>query len=182
MNNLLYNELVDRYMLFDHTEDEKQDPVGWIEAFNRIMKKRGDKEMPYIMVVINELEELMRRNPEDTEEAIYRLAKLGRSLGIFLVVCTRHPEDNVLTERIKKGIPAKIAFRLKDEKESIAILGSSGAETLAGKGDLLFHLDKRHPIMHLQAALLGLESMDNIIWHYIELKKTINQTVRKSEV
>ncbi len=173
MNKLLYNELMDRYKLFEHTEDENLNKVKCIEEYNRIMKKRSDKEMPYIVVVINELEELMKHDSEAAEEAIYRLAELGRSVGIFLVVGTRHPVGNVLTERIKKAIPVRIAFKMKDEKDSIAVMGIPGAEVLNGNGDMLFHKDSKHQLMHLQAALLGSENMDNIIWQYIELKKDI---------
>ena len=80
---------------------------------------------------------------------------------------------NVLTERIKKAIPVRIAFKMKDEKDSIAVMGIPGAEVLNGNGDMLFHKDSKHQLMHLQAALLGSENMDNIIWQYIELKKDI---------
>ncbi len=139
--------------------------------FNRLMKNRGEKEMPYITVVINNLEELMMRAPEDVEEALCRLANLGKTVGICLVVCTRDVTERVLTDRMKKNIKAKIAFKLKGEDESIAVLGTPGAETLNGRGDMMFCSGKGDSVIRLQAALLGFDSMDNIIWHYAEMKK-----------
>ena len=175
LNKLLYSELVDRYMLFENTEDDYQDSVQSIGSFNRLMKTRGEKEMPYITVVINNLEDLMMKAPEDMEEAICRLANMGKTVGINLVVCTRSVADNVLTEWMKASIQARIAFRLKSEDESISVLGTSGAEALKGRGDMLFLPGKGASTIRLQAALLGWDSMDNIIQHYIELKNEIGR-------
>ena len=171
LNKLLYRELVDRHILFENTEDALQDPVGSIREFNNLIKKKGGKEMPYIMVVINELEDLMGKNCPDMEETIGRLANLGKSVGIFLVICTRKVSGDILTEWIKKNIPARIVFRLKNKEDSITMLETPGAEDLKGRGDMLFQSDKGKPVMHLQAALLGMESMDYIIWHYTKMKK-----------
>lgn len=175
LNKLLYSELVDRYMLFESTEDDYQDPVQSIESFNSLMKTRAEKEMPYITVVINNLEELMMNASDDTEEAICRLANMGKLVGINLVVCTRDVSNGVLTDWMKTSIQTRIAFRLKSEDESISVLGTSGAEALKGRGDMLFLPGKGASTIRLQAALLGWDSMDNIIQHYIELKNEIGR-------
>ncbi len=170
LNKLLCSELVDRRMRFEDTWDEDQNPIRSIGAYNRLMKERGEKELPYILVVINNLEELIKKNREETEEVICRLADLGKTVGVCLVVCTRTVSVEVLTDWMKRSIPAKIVFRLKNEEESVAVLGISGAETLNGKGDMLFSSGKENSILHLQAALLGSDSMDEIIRFYTEKK------------
>lgn len=134
------------------------------------MKSRGEREMPYITVVINDLEDLMMKAPKDIEEAVCRLAELGKNVGINLVVCTRSVANDVLTEWMKTSIQARIVFRLKNEAESIAVLDIVGAEGLNGRGDMLFLSDKGASVIRLQAALLGWDSMDNIIQHYIDEK------------
>ncbi len=170
LNKLLYSELVDRYMLFENTEDDNQDSVQSIGDFNRVMKSRGEREMPYITVVINNLEDLMMKAPKEMEEAVSRLAELGKNVGINLVVCTRSVANDVLTEWMKTSIQTRIVFRLKSEAESIAVLDIAGAEGLNGRGDMLFLSDKGASVIRLQAALLGWDSMDNIIQHYIDEK------------
>lgn len=174
LNKLLFSELVDRYLIFENTEDDYQDPVQSIGSFNRLMKSRGEKEMPYITVVINNLEDLMMNAPEDTEEAICRLANMGKLVGINLIVCTRDVSNGVLTDWMKTSIHARIAFRLKSEAESIAVLDTVGAEALNGRGDMLFLSDKNASVIRLQTVRLGLDSMDNIIWHFTDMKKSIN--------
>ena len=174
LNNILCSDLVDRYLLFENTEDDYKTPIRSIREYNHLMKERGEKEIQYIVIVINNLEELMRKAPADTEEAICQLANLGKPVGIYLIICTRDVSDYVLTEWIKKSISNRIVFRLKSKDESIAVLKNSGAEMLKGRGDMLFSSDEGENIIRLQAALLGSDSMDNIIWHYTEMKKKLD--------
>jgi hypothetical protein len=104
LNCLLYDELVFRKMLFDRTEDEDQDPVMTIRSYNRLMDRRKRTKVPYILVIISELDVLMKYNPEETEEAVCRLAQLGEDVGIYMVIGIKNPEPGIYTEFMKKHL------------------------------------------------------------------------------
>ena len=130
-----------------------QNRVKDISGFNQKVKDEGNLEkMPYIIIVIDELADLMMVSANDVEEAIQRLTQKARAAGIHVLVATQRPTTDVVKGTIKANIPTRIAFRVASYVDSNVILDGAGAETLLGKGDMLLKENER-PI-RLQGAFI----------------------------
>lgn len=129
-------EMESRYTTFARAR------VRNIESFNE--KVLPKDRLPYIVIVVDELADLMMTSPKEVEEFICRLAQMARATGIHLILATQRPSVNVVTGLIKANIPARVAFTLPSNADSRTIIDCAGAEKLLGKGDMLF-LSTRYP-------------------------------------
>jgi S-DNA-T family DNA segregation ATPase FtsK/SpoIIIE len=160
-------EMERRYMLLSDRG------VRNIETYNRkVMKeleKKADKgeedkgtPLPYIIVIIDELADLMMTSSREVEEAITRLAQMARAAGIHLIIATQRPSVDVLTGVIKANFPARISFQVSTRVDSRTILDSIGAETLLGEGDMLFVPPGVGRIVRIHGALVSEEEVKNV--------------------
>ena len=128
----MVGEMERRYSLMAKTKTKN------IENFNEKAQKEGLPSMPYIVVVIDELADLMMTSGKDVEYSIARLAQMARASGIHLIVATQRPSVDVVTGLIKANLPSRLSYKVGQKIDSKIILDSMGAESLLGRGDMLF--------------------------------------------
>jgi DNA segregation ATPase FtsK/SpoIIIE, S-DNA-T family len=126
-----------------------------IQDYNAKMGDRGQKKLPFLVVVIDELADLMMLAPDETERTITRLAQLARATGIHLVIATQRPSVDVVTGLIKANFPARVAFAVASNVDSRVILDQPGAETLLGRGDMLFQAPDSPAPVRLQGVFVS---------------------------
>ena len=133
-----------------------------IVSFNEKLAE-GEKPLPYIVIVIDELADLMMTAAAEFEKLICRLAQLARATGIHLIVATQRPSVNVITGVIKANIPARVAFAVASQVDSRTILDAVGAERLIGSGDMLFDANNGGKAVRIQGAFLSEEEVNRIV-------------------
>ena len=132
---------------------------------NGNVQEHEDGSMPYIVIVVDEMSDLMMMAKKDVETLIVRLAQKSRAVGIHLVLATQRPSVNVITGLIKANVPARIAFTVASQVDSITILDQSGAEKLLGQGDMLFYVTSMSKPKRIQGAWVTDDEVNKITDH-----------------
>ena len=149
----LVQEMMERFRILESAG------VRNITAFNA----KSSVKMPYLLILVDELADLMLTGANDVERLLVRLAQLGRATGVHLVVATQRPSVDVVTGLIKANFPSRISFSVMSQVDSRTILDSPGAEKLLGKGDMLFlPVDRARP-MRVQGAFLGDDEVEAVV-------------------
>ncbi len=151
-------EMDNRYKLLETSRSRN------ITSYNKKMRRKRDGQpLPHIVVMIDELADLMMSAPEQTEPALVRLAQMARATGIHLVVATQRPSTDVVTGLIKANFPARISFSVASSIDSRVILDTSGAESLLGRGDMLFLPPEAGSPLRAQSVMVSDEEIERAI-------------------
>jgi len=139
-----------------------------IEAYNtKLGARRKKDQLPYIAICIDEVGDLMMNKPEETERAITRLAQMARAVGMHMIIATQRPSVDVITGLIKANFPSRMAFAVASGVDSRVILDSIGAETLLGKGDLLYlSADSVSGPRRIQGCFVGDDEVRDVVRHW----------------
>ena len=150
-------EMDRRYKLFS------AEGVRNIAAYNEKATLKSARQIPYIVIVIDELADLMMVSAGEIEELICRIAQLARAVGIHLIIATQRPSTDIITGLIKANIPSRIAFAVGSQVDSRVILDSGGAEKLLGRGDMLYQpVDAGKPT-RIQGAFVSDQEVDSVV-------------------
>lgn len=150
-------EMEKRYELFSKSGARN------VEAYNTMMKDIPENILPYIVVIVDELADLMMVAANDVEDAIARLAQMARAAGIHLIIATQRPSVDVITGVIKANIPSRIAFGVSSQVDSRTILDMAGAEKLLGRGDMLFMPMGASKPVRVQGAFMSDQEVEAIV-------------------
>ncbi len=134
-----------------------------IDHYNSLCEERGEEPLPYIVVAIDELADLMMVAPDEIERLICRLAQLSRATGIHLIIATQRPSVDVVTGLIKANFPARICFAVSSQVDSRVVLDTAGAETLLGRGDMLYMAPDSSSPVRLQGCFISDEEIARVV-------------------
>jgi len=170
-------EMERRYDLFSETGTRNIEGYNeYIHRYNQtVSEEEKQPNLPYIVVLVDELADLMMVASNDVEDAITRLAQMARAAGIHLILATQRPSVDVITGVIKANIPSRIAFSVSSATDSRTILDSGGAEKLLGRGDMLFMPVGSSKPTRVQGAFLSDEEVERVVDHCIDQQKASYQ-------
>ncbi|MGL5244661.1 MAG: DNA translocase FtsK, partial [Sarcina sp.] len=156
--NWAVNEMTRRYKLF------AENGVRNVDSYNSMAEKGiVDEKLPYVVMIVDELADLMMVCPNDVEDYICRLAQMARAAGMHLVIATQRPSVDVITGVIKANIPSRISFAVSSQIDSRTILDSAGAEKLLGRGDMLFYPVGESKPLRVQGAFISEEEVEQVV-------------------
>ncbi|MBX9136125.1 MULTISPECIES: DNA translocase FtsK [unclassified Clostridium] len=156
--NWAVNEMNKRYNLFSQMK------VKNIGSYNNLFEKGEIQEkLPYIVVIVDELADLMMACPNDVEDYICRLAQMARAAGMHLIIATQRPSVDVITGVIKANIPSRVSFAVSSGTDSRTILDQVGAEKLLGRGDMLYYPIGENKPVRVQGAFISEEEVENVV-------------------
>jgi S-DNA-T family DNA segregation ATPase FtsK/SpoIIIE len=137
-----------------------------LERYNAYLAKRNEPPLPYIVVIVDEMADLMMAAPEEVEKHICRLAQMARAVGIHLIIATQRPSVDVITGLIKANFPARIAFAVSSQVDSRVILDVPGAERLLGRGDMLFMGADAGKLERIQGTFLSDDEINRVVRYW----------------
>ena len=172
--NWAVNEMTKRYNLF------AEKGVRNIDSYNALFEKgEVEEKLPFIVIIVDELADLMMVCPNDVEDYIGRLAQMARAAGMHLVIATQRPSVDVITGVIKANIPSRISFAVSSQVDSRTILDSAGAEKLLGKGDMLYYPVGASKPLRIQGCFISEEEVEKVVEF---IKNDENGTFYKEEI
>lgn len=166
-------EMERRYELIEEVGARK------IETYNEIARERGMEVLPYTVIIIDELADLMMTAPDAVEESICRLAQKARAAGMHIIIGTQRPSVDVITGLIKANIPSRIAFTVASQVDSRTIIDIAGAEKLIGRGDMLYYPVGLSKPMRAQGAFVSEDEVEKITTF---VKQAAGETEYDSEI
>ena len=134
-----------------------------IDGYNAKARSEGGEILPFIVIIIDELADLMMTGGKEAEGSIIRIAQMGRAAGLHLIVATQRPSVDVVTGLIKTNLPAKIAYKVGSRMDSRVILDAEGAQNLLGQGDMLFSLGGGGGVLRLHAPWASEDEIESIV-------------------
>ncbi|MCD5323899.1 MULTISPECIES: DNA translocase FtsK [Pontibacillus] len=160
-----------------------EEGVRDIDRYNDKMKAKGrlNDKMPYLVIVIDELADLMMMSPQDVEDAICRIAQKARACGIHLLLATQRPSVDVITGLIKANIPTRVAFSVSSQVDSRTIVDAAGAEKLLGRGDMLFLENGAGKTKRIQGAFVSDDEIERIT-NYVKKIASPNYLFEQEEL
>ena len=168
-------EMDERYKMFNRARARN------IESYNQQLVTKGEKPLPYVVVVIDELADLMMVAPDEVERSICRMAQMARATGIHLVIATQRPSVDVVTGLIKANFPARISFAVTSQVDSRVIIDTQGAEKLLGRGDMLFMSPDSSKLVRLQGCYVSDKELMALV-HYWRGVRLAQEPVLPEEV
>lgn len=172
--NWAVNEMTRRYKLFADSGARN------IDSYNALYAKGIiEEKLPYIVIIVDELADLMMVCPNDVEDYIGRLAQMARAAGMHLVIATQRPSVDVITGVIKANIPSRISFAVSSQIDSRTILDSGGAEKLLGRGDMLYYPVGESKPLRVQGCFISEEEVEKVVDF---IKGGENEAVYKEEI
>ncbi|MBX5468296.1 MAG: DNA translocase FtsK [Thermoleophilaceae bacterium] len=176
----LVREMEERYSIMSLARTRN------LAELNKQRVAKGERALPYILCVIDELADLMMVAPGEVEDSIIRLAQKSRAVGIHLLLATQRPSADIITGMIKANVPARIAFAVSSQTDSRVILDQNGAESLLGQGDMLFRPASESRPARIQGAFIGEDEIEKLTNHWRrqgepELQEELLEAVESEE-
>jgi S-DNA-T family DNA segregation ATPase FtsK/SpoIIIE len=137
-----------------------------LENYNEMLRAKGDKALPYFVIVVDELADVMMMSPDEVERHICRIAQMARATGIHLIIATQRPSVDVVTGLIKANFPARISFAVTSQVDSRVILDTGGAENLLGRGDMLYMAADSSKLVRLQGCFVSDSELTRLVRYW----------------
>ena len=158
--NWATREMDERYKMFNKARARN------VAAYNQALLAKGEKPLPYVVIVIDELADLMMVAPDEVERSVCRIAQMARATGIHLVIATQRPSVDVVTGLIKANFPARISFAVTSQVDSRVIIDGPGADKLLGRGDMLLMTPDSSKLQRLQGCFVSDKELSALVRYW----------------